>query len=134
MILDTVRAGPRTGPAVSFRDASGKSWVCFDQAVSTNGLPAAARDARSGIRRPLDHLFEFGPPEKPGARRFSGGVAVPGHAGRKPGGTPEKPGARRFYGHVAVPGHAGRKPGGRAEALPHTRHTAEECLRALRRF
>ncbi len=30
-----------------------------------------------------------------------------------------EPGARRFSGGVGVPDHAGQKPGGRAEALPH---------------
>jgi hypothetical protein len=77
-------------------------------------------------------------PERPGARRFSGGVAVvAGDAGRKPGGgaeapapqgvemsldaarmsaccTAEKRGARRFSGGVAVSaGDAGRKPAAR---------------------
>jgi hypothetical protein len=31
------------------------------------------------------------PPQKPGARRFSGRVGVPDHAGRKPGGEAEAP-------------------------------------------
>jgi hypothetical protein len=82
--------------------------------------PKFADDRWNSARLPfLARLRALNTREKPGARRFSGCVAVPGHAGRKPGGTPEKPGARRFSGRVAVPDHAGRKPGGRAEALPH---------------
>ncbi len=41
---------------------------------------------------------------------------------RAPGRSPaaaRKSRVRRFSGGVRVPGHAGRKPGGRAEALPH---------------
>ncbi len=71
---------------------------------SPSGLPPGFRPA-SGLVRNSRRSFRTRP-----------WFCLPRHAGQKPGGTPEKPGVRRFSGGVGVTHHAGRKPGGGAEA------------------